>query len=287
MTAAEFIYTKLLKPPPLKYLANKIILFLLPKSVNVGGATVVLNKQDPVVSGALTFRIYERNEIAFFKRILEPGQTMLDIGANVGLYTALAGKIIGPAGRIMSFEPDLQSLKYLKETVSKNNLDFAEVINAAASDQWGSARLHVSNSNRGDNRLYANELSDESFEVETVRVDDLLMDRGIASVDVIKIDVQGFEGQVISGMEKTLKESQNLRMLMEFWPKGLEDAGSDSEQLLIKLESLGLRVYELKSKGDFVRILNKREFIERFPDRAYTNLVVLGSGVELDTSSRS
>ena len=106
-------------------------------------------------------------------------------------------------------------------------------------------------------------------------------------MDVIKIDVQGFEGQVISGMEKILKESQNLRMLMEFWPKGLEDAGSDSEQLLIKLESLGLRVYELKSKGNFVRILNKREFIERFPERAYTNLVVLGSGVELDPSSRS
>ena len=281
MTITEFIYTKLLKPPLLKSFANKIILFLLPKSINVGGAIVVLNPRDPVVSGALTFRIYEKNEIAFFKRILEPGQTMLDIGANVGLYTAIGGKVIGPSGKIICFEPDLQSLGFLKKTVSKNQLDFAEIINAAASDQSGTARLHVSNSNRGDNRLYANDFSDESFEVETLRIDNLLLDKGVAKVDVVKIDVQGFEGQVISGMEKILKVSKNLRMLMEFWPKGLEDAGSDAEEMLSKLESLGLRVYELKSKGSFEKIANKRDFIERFPGRSYTNLVVLGSDVEL------
>jgi len=281
MSVAEFIYTTVLKPPLLKSMANKLILTLLPESVTVENAKIVINNQDPVVSGALTFGVYEKSEIALMKRVFKPGQVMLDIGANVGLYTGIGGNIIGSQGRIFAFEPDPQSLGFLKKTVAANALENTEVVNAAASNVNGKTTLYVSTNNRGDNRLYDNELSDESFEVDTLRLDDFLEPKGIQAVDVIKIDVQGFEGQVIEGMENTLKNSSNLQMLMEFWPQGLATAGTDPVELLNRLESYGLSINELKDNGEFTAIENKAEFVSRFQGRSYTNLVVLGSNADI------
>jgi len=66
MSVAEFIYTVLLKPPPLRRAANGVIRALLPQRVRLDAASVWLNPQDPVVSGALTFRVYERGEIRLY-----------------------------------------------------------------------------------------------------------------------------------------------------------------------------------------------------------------------------
>lgn len=282
MSVAEFFYTTVLKPPLLKSIANKVILALLPKSVKVGNATIVINPNDPVVSGALTFGVYEKSEIAFMQRILKPGAIMLDIGANVGLYSALGGLALGEKGRIIAFEPDPESRKYLKQTIDANALSNTEVISAAASNNNGTTQLFISTNNRGDNRLYENQNADVAVDVATVRIDDVLNERNIDAVDIIKIDVQGFEGYVIEGMEQTLKNSQRLQMLMEFWPEGLSSAGTNPLDLLNRLESFGLSLFELKEKGNFTPIDDKEIFIKRYPGRAYTNLVVLGPNSELN-----
>src|SRR3954454_7147659 len=104
MTSAEYIYTVVLRPRLLKTAANAVIKAFLPKSVRIGAAEVCINPSDPVISGALTLGVYERDEIALFRSLYDPRRTFIDVGANVGLYTALALSDQRGVGRILSLE---------------------------------------------------------------------------------------------------------------------------------------------------------------------------------------
>src|SRR5215472_8514925 len=105
MTLSEFIYTVVLKPRFIRTLVNKAILTIVPETIRVGRAVVCLNPRDPVVSGALTLGVYERPEIKLVSNILREGMIVVDVGANVGLYTAIAIHRVGQRGKIVSLEP--------------------------------------------------------------------------------------------------------------------------------------------------------------------------------------
>ena len=279
VTIPEFIYAVLLRPKPLRKLANALIRAALPSQIRRDGAIVVLNPHDPVVSGALTLRVYERTETQFFKSVCKPGMTFLDVGANVGLYTALALPRIGSTGRVVALEPDRESFEYLRKTVIANHADNVTCVRKAAADYSGVTKLFVSDNNRGDNRLYDNELSTGSYEVEVAPLDLLLKELGITTVDLVKIDVQGFEGRVLRGMRETIARSPNLTILMEFWPHGLQCAGTEPAELLTDLEDMGLVVSELRSDGTLRLVEDHKALIERYRGRQYTNLVGVKAGV--------
>jgi FkbM family methyltransferase len=286
MSAAEFVYTFFLRPRWMRRLVNRLILEVLPETVRVGEAIVSINPRDPVVSGALAFRIYERHEIALIRRFCQPGQVVVDIGANVGLYTALAGRLVGPSGAVFSFEPDPESFSFLQQTVRLNRLGNTHLVNAAVSRTTGRARLYRSTENRGDSRLYEYEGSDGSLEVDTLCLDEYLEAKAVGEVHVIKVDVQGYEGVVIDRLERTIRRSPRLRMLMEFFPTGLRQAGTDPLALLAKLQGWGLSGYEIKDDGTVAAVANFAPLVARLSGRAYTNLVWLGPAAQLETDAR-
>ena len=84
MTAAEFLYTVVLRPRPLRSLANTVLRLLVRPELHIHGCVVALNPHDPVVSGALTLGVYEKAETRFFRFACRPGMIFLDVGANVG-----------------------------------------------------------------------------------------------------------------------------------------------------------------------------------------------------------
>ena len=120
MSFAEFIYTEVLKPKPLKALANAVLLRIIPETIQVGPATLHLDLTDPVVSGALTLRVFEPSELAFFQKYCRGNMTLVDIGANVGLYTALAMHQLDSNGRIVTFEPHPQTYAFLQKNIAAN-----------------------------------------------------------------------------------------------------------------------------------------------------------------------
>src|SRR5262249_6528663 len=191
LNLSEFIYTVILRPKPLKALANAMIRRLIPSQVQVHGATVVLNPNDPVVSGALTFGVYEKPETAFFLEACRPGMIFLDVGANVGYYTAMAIPRV-ETGRVIALEPEPESFRYLQQTVAANGPSNTICIQKGAAAERGMLTLFISASNRGDNRLYANEFPGTAIQVEVTTIDGLLCELKIPSVDLVKMDVQGF-----------------------------------------------------------------------------------------------
>ena len=269
MNVPEFSYTVLLKPAPLRALANACIRALLPTRLNYRGLQLALNPRDPVVSGALRFGLYENGEVHFFERILRPGQTVVDVGANIGLYTALAARAIGPTGCVIALEPEPETFGFLQQTIAANGFSNVELHQIAASANPGSARLYRNPDNRGDSRLYDDPLLKDSVAIETTTLDTLLHSR---SVDVLKIDAQGAEGLILAGATGMFDNSPNLTIVMEFWPYGLERTGYDARTILDQLAARNFRLWEatgqpLRTTQDFDTL------ISRLHGRRYTNLI--------------
>jgi FkbM family methyltransferase len=270
---AEFVYCYLLRPWPLRQLTNWTIRKLLPKQVEIHGATVVLNPTDPVVSGALHFGVYEKAETRFFQSACRDGMTFLDVGANLGYYTALAARAVGPNGRVLAVEPDPDSFGYLEQTIAANAVGNVEAFPVAASDAPAILPLYISTDNRGDNRLYASDGERPQVEVKARPLDALLRDNKIDTVDLIKIDVQGYEPKVIAGLRETITASPNLTLLTEFWPQGIDEAGEDANEFLQTLRELGLTLHELQPDGSLAELTDDTDLIARHQGRRYTNLI--------------
>jgi FkbM family methyltransferase len=149
--------------------------------------------------------------------------TVVDVGANVGLYTAVAMHHIGSNGRIIAFEPHRESAGFLAETVRANaalcgnKCPQVDIVEVAAAAFEGEASLFCNPENKGDNRLYASNLTPDSgaLPVHAKTVDSVLRDHQIATIDFLKLDVQGYEREVICGAMNTLRNSPNVIVLSE------------------------------------------------------------------------
>ena len=285
MSFAEFIYTQVLKPKPLKALTNAILLRIIPKSIQIGPTILHLDRSDPVVSGALTLRVFEPSELAFFQKYCRGNMTFVDIGANVGLYTALALHQLDATDQIVAFEPHPQTYTFLQKNIAANQTRLStcphvDALNLAAAPNRGNQELRLNPENRGDNRLYQGTYQGklEQWDVLPVEgrpVDEVLAELGIDEVNFVKIDIQGYEQKAISGFRKTLTRSPNIILMSEFWPKGLKEAGGSAIEYLQLLTDVGFTLYELKEKprGFVTQLDDWDRLIARLPERKYTNII--------------
>jgi FkbM family methyltransferase len=195
-------------------------------------------------------RSYELAETAFFHRILKPGMVFVDIGANVGYFTVLASRLVGDAGTVIAVEPEPKNFELLKRNVNENKLRNVILLNTALGATTGQAELFLSASNYGDHQLYRRE--DESRQPVSVPLDTLdnaLARCNISRVDVIKMDVQGYEYQILAGMRRTLAYNAHLVVLTEFWPQGLSRAGGSDSQLWQDLMEFNFSASLLQENG--------------------------------------
>jgi len=285
MSFAEYIYTEVLKPKPLKAMANAILLRMIPESIQVGPATLHLDLTDPVISGALTLHVFEPSELAFFQKYCRADMTLVDIGANVGLYTALAMQQLDSTGRIVAIEPHPQNYAFLQKNIAANQATapacpHVDALNMAAAPNRGKQVLRLNPENRADNRLYQGTYQGkienwDCLPVEGRPIDEVLAGLGIEEVNFVKIDIQGYEQKAISGFRETLTRSQNVILMSEFWPKGLKEAGGSAMEYLQLLKDVGFTLYELKEKprGKVVPLEDWESLIARLPERKYTNLI--------------
>ncbi len=276
MSVAEFVYTVILKPPPLRRAANATIRSLLPSTVRVGGATVHLNPRDPVVSGALLLRVYERAELGFFRRFFSPDMTLVDVGANVGLYTAMALATPGFSGRALAIEPDEESYRFLERTIAANAQAAPRIraVNAAAVERPCTLTLYKNSDNRGDNRLYQDPVLDACETVKGDTLDNICQANEISSAHFIKVDVQGAEARVLAGAERLLRNSPDCILMSEFWPYGLGRAGATPAAYLRALADSGFQLFELQRTA-LVPMGSASAFAARYEGRRYANIVGL------------
>ena len=132
---------------------------------------------------------------------IRTGDTVWDIGANVGYYTTKFSESVGSSGRVVAFEPSPAAISRLRDSVT--DLNNVTIENLALSEKEGHATFYVSSSGSSvtDGLRRASE-ADEAHVVEVARGDRFLKD---SKPNVIKVDVEGFEREVISGLYDALR----------------------------------------------------------------------------------
>ena len=274
-TVAHYIYTVLLRPPPLRRVAQSVIKRLIPPTIDFRGNRVVLNQDDAIVSGSLALGCYENFVTDVLEALLQPGMTFLDVGANIGMYTAMGARLVGPTGRVVAVEPCSSNVALIEETVMLNGFENVSVAACAASDSAGEASLYICADNPADHRLCDRTGLRPKVTVNTVTLDALTRELGVAGVDVIKIDTQGAEGAVFAGMTDLLRSTPAPVIVMEFWPWGLVQAGGDPRALLDKISNSGFAIYELDGDHHTLVPLHDFESLLRLNlERQYVELLL-------------
>jgi FkbM family methyltransferase len=244
-STATFIYAVCLKPKPLRAAAQWMVKRIIPTRLMVDGIELMMNRDDAVVCGALTLGCYENFPRRIFRGLLKPGMTVVDIGANIGLYTAIAAKAVGPAGRVIAVEPESRNAQLMRQTLALNQFKNVEVVQAAVSDTTGPGQLFLNEENKADHRIFDRESSRAVMPVDVYRLDDLLAKLAVRRVDVMKVDIQGAEALALQGMRRTLIDNADIRAIIEYWPWGITQAGGDPRSVLRSIRAMGFQVFEI------------------------------------------
>lgn len=191
------------------------------------------------------FHVWEDLETRWLLKTLRPGDTFIDVGANIGYYTVVASQVVGETGHVYAFEPDPTSFAILERNVRENGLTNVTLEQKALSNEPGSLRLYLAHENKGDHRLFDEADAPREFvDVEAVRLDDYLEGRP-QKIDFIKIDTQGAEGIIIGGMLETIRNNPNLAMVVEYTPTKLRSVGTDPGEFLELLQDQDWRFFNL------------------------------------------
>jgi FkbM family methyltransferase len=170
--------------------------------------------------------VYEPSTVAVFKELVRAGYTVVDIGANEGYFSVLAGALVGPTGNVIAVEPQKRLADIIEINLRVNKITWATVVPKAVGGKTGDLRtLHLySRMNTGMSsmvRKYHSSIRSEV--VEFIAFDDLMRAESISHIDFAKIDVEGFEQEVVAnllplitaGRVKTLFLDYHARLLAE------------------------------------------------------------------------
>lgn len=212
-----------------------------PRWVRWEGAELAIDAADSL--GLASGNPFEPAVAQALRRHVRPGDTVVDVGANVGCFTALLAQAVGPAGRVHAIEPEPGNLALLRQSVSRNGWDQVTLHGVAAADRDGTLALHTSTFNNGMHRLYESVCCDgQVVQVPVRRLDDLLAG---SRVDLLKLDVEGYEWAVVQGAEHLLRANPALVVVTEYCPSAMLEAGGSPTAFLDRLARLGLVPHEL------------------------------------------
>ncbi len=202
-------------------------------------------------------------EIELLKKYIKPGNTIIDIGSNIGFYALILSELAGEKGRVHCFEPDATNFKHLQKAAG--HLKNITLNHKAIGPNTEKLKIYTSKELNVDHRTYKPEEYDEVIEIDAVNLDEYLT-KVPGKVDFIKMDIQGFEMQAIKGMQKTLTENKDIKLISEFWPYGLNKANSSSLEYFNHLVSLQFTCY-LFENNSLVKMDEKKVLeLEKYKD---------------------
>lgn len=154
--------------------------------------------------------LFEKDERSLFCSSISPGSVVLDVGANIGMYSLLAAR---RGATVFAVEADPNNAARLKHHIALNNFgDRISVSEFAALDREGSITIYRNPNNCGGSSCYA---GTNGTEIPARPIDDL----NLPPIDICKMDIEGAETRALLGMRATLRRSPGMKLLVEFNPK--------------------------------------------------------------------
>ena len=209
------------------------------------------------LGSTLTFDGFEPAERAFVQRFVQPGMTVLDIGAHHGFYTLLASKLVGPNGRIYAFEPSPRERKALRLNLRLNRCKNVSVEGFALAGQDSQGILHVVDQwQTGCNSLEPPAAdvtsTSTSVSIQVRRLDTWVLKKDIRKIDFIKLDVEGAELEVLRGTGEALRTILRPVLLCELQDVRTAVWGYKPKDAALYLSKLGYKWFHLGPGGSLV-----------------------------------
>jgi FkbM family methyltransferase len=213
------------------------------QKVNRDNITWFLDTSDHIQWHLFYYGIYEPEETRWIKQYIQPGMVVFDVGANIGYYSVIMSKLIGPNGMIHSFEAATAAFNRLKEHINVNHCKNTIIYHSAISDRNGQCIIYCAdNANTGESSLKSFDGFKKKETVSCFTLDSYIEKKNINKVDFIKVDVEGAEMLVIDGAMSLLKRHRPTIML-EINPSYLFRMGANTDNLILTMKHAGYNMY--------------------------------------------
>jgi FkbM family methyltransferase len=202
--------------------------------VEMNDFTMILHGDNYLEEKVITTRCWKPATTQVFRELVKPGMTVVDVGANIGYFSLLSASLVGPTGQVHAFEPYPGYQERLKKSLAVNDLPHIRLVPFALSDKVEKHELYKGLASASMHKwTYADPVFNQIHDVVTVRC--LPLDeyakRYLNRIDLIKIDVDGYEMNVLRGGRESLKKYKPV-VVIELFEEALVDAGSSVRQLL-------------------------------------------------------
>jgi FkbM family methyltransferase len=158
----------------------------------------------------------------------EAERFLFDVGANLGMYSLMAARRVGPQGEVHAFEPTPRLVRKVRDNAGLNGFSNIVVNQVAVADKLGTAQFFLC---ADDDQSSLAAVSDSVISVRTITLDDYIAENGIPRVDLMKIDVEGAEVRALEGGERLLSRPYAPTIFLEINPLALEKMGSSAGAL--------------------------------------------------------
>ena len=241
--------------------------------IKIGGQKLYLDKEDSLLLSTRKDS-YDKFEIECLKRIIKKGDIVVDLGANIGYYTLILAQLVGEFGHVYAFEPEPSNFELLSKNVKENNHNHVTLVQKAVSDKNSKINLYVSKRNLASHRIFDGEDKRESIEIDVITLDEYFKNFE-KPIKFIKIDVEGAEGATLLGASKIIKNSKNLVIMMEYFPKWIKKFGDIPEEILKSLIEKQFKLFNINQVNKKLDPIVLTNFIEEYNEQKknYTNVL--------------
>lgn len=233
-------------------LISPLLYWLIPDKyylIKYRGGKIYLNLRESMMMRFRAMGIYESEKTKLFQRIIKPGMTVLDIGANKGYFSLLAAKLTTEIGHVYTFEPNPENCEWIRKSIGVNHYKNIKLFQIALFNKNTTMPFFYGKKSGHHSLIYDQEMGSKN--VQVARLDDIIRKNNITDVDFIKIDVEGAELGVLEGSKKLLKKQS---------PKIVIDIHDINRKKFYKiLDDCGYKLFYYDKKK--LRKLSANEFI--------------------------
>jgi FkbM family methyltransferase len=224
---------------------------------------------DEVIDSSIYYEgCFEKDTTEAINKVCKEGFYVLDIGANVGCHTLRFAKIVGPKGKVIAFEPMPWARNKLKRNLELNNFSNVEVEKIGLSNTISIKKASFRNSWSLSSKKNTNNID---VEIQFTTVDLYIKQKSITKIDLIKLDIDGYEFKVLQGALKSLKLMKPI-IIIELGVYTLKNVGDNIDDLVQFVSSLGYGFYNEKTMQKY---LNVDLLIKSIPKNKTINVLLI------------
>jgi FkbM family methyltransferase len=212
---------------------------------------LVPSLREPIAYHLLIDGVYDEEVLEFILSSLSTSSTFVDVGANIGAYSIPAARNMGVSGKVLAIEASPKVFPYLKRNVQLNQSNNVRCFNVAAGHKKGEMPFYEAPVEKFGMGSLAAQFDGNSVTIPVRTLDQIVAEEKIAQVDLLKIDVEGFEARVLQGAQVLLQSRKMPLIIFEFcdWAEARMPDGKvgDAQQFLL---DAGFSIWRLE---DFTR----------------------------------